>query len=271
MPRSQGDPAVLETTAIDRREAPPQPPNVPGESRLAQVAAGARAGVPIILGALAVGVAFGVLARTAGLSVAEIALMSIILFAGSAQFIATSLIAAGAAAPAIVATVFLVNVRHLLYSAALAPQLRRLPTWKNVLIGAELTDETFAVAASHLAAGRPARASWLIGLNLSFQVCWVASTVAGALLGDAIPDTRALGLDFALGAMFTALLVIQMASRPNPRVALAVIGVGAVVGVGGALVVPGSWAVVAATVAAASVGLALEAQAKRADGEPRWK
>ena len=248
----------METRTIERAEALATAPVALPESRLAQLGAGARACLPVILGFVAVGVAFGVVARTAGLSVAEVALMSIILYAGSAQFISAGLIAAGAAASAIVVTVFLVNIRHLLYSAALAPHVRHLPTWQNVAIGAELTDESFAVAASHLADDRRASGPWLIGLNLMGHTTWVVSTTAGALLGSAIPDTRVFGLDFALGAMFAALLVLQMASRPRLRPALAAIAVGAVVGVGGALVVPSSWAVVAATVVAASVGLALD-------------
>lgn len=264
----------METRTVDRVEAAPRSPETPGESRRAQLSGGIRACLPVIMGYLAVGFAFGVVARTAGLSVAEVALMSIILYAGSGQFIAAGLIGAGAAAPGIVATIFLVNIRHLLYSAALAPYVRHLRTWQNALFGAELTDETFAVASGHLFGGNTARAPWLFGLNLTAHATWTTATVAGAMLGSAIPDTRALGLDFALAAMFAALLVLQMASRPRRRPAFVVALVGAVVGVGGALVVPGSWSVVVATVVAASVGLALEGGVRREPSEREaqaWK
>ena len=232
---------------------------------------GARASLAVLLGYVAVGVAFGVVARTAGLSVPEVALMSLILYAGSAQFVTAGLLGAGAAASAIIVTVFLVNIRHLLYSAALAPHVRRLPSWQSALIGAQLTDETFTVAAGHLTRQAPAddgpaaqvgshagRARWLFGLNLTAHATWIAATVTGALLGSAIPDTRVLGLDFALAAMFAALLVLQMASRPAVYPAVGAAGVGAVVAVGGALIIPASWAIIAATIIAASVGLALE-------------
>jgi 4-azaleucine resistance transporter AzlC len=93
--------------------------------------AGVRDCLPVVLGYVAIGLAFGVVARTAGLSVLEVTLMSLILYAGSAQFITVGLIAAGAPALATVLTVALVNIRHLLYSAALAPHLRRASPWKN--------------------------------------------------------------------------------------------------------------------------------------------
>jgi 4-azaleucine resistance transporter AzlC len=234
------------------------------QSRGEHFAAGVKACLPVVMGYLAVGIAFGVVARTAGLSVAEVALMSLILYAGSAQFIAAGMIGAAAGAPGIIATIFLVNVRHFLYSAALAPHLRRLPAWKNALIGAELTDETFSVMSNHLATGGVARAPWFFGLNVTAQATWFVATVSGALLGSAIPDTRALGLDFALAGMFAALLVIQMASRPNLRPALIVAVTGAVVAVGGAGLIGESWSIVAATVIAASVGLVLDGR-KRAE------
>jgi len=220
--------------------------------------AGARACLPVVLGYMVVGLAFGIVARTAGLSVAEVVVMSLILYAGSAQFVVAGLLGAGAAAPAVIATVFLVNLRHVLYSAALAPHVRRVPTWQNALIGAELTDETFAIAAGHLHGDRQARAPWLFGLNVTAQATWVAATALGTLVGHALPDTHALGLDFALASMFAALLMMQVAGRSRTRVAVAVAAIGALLAVGSALVVPSSWAVILAALFAATAGALLE-------------
>lgn len=114
--------------------------------------------VPVVLGYIAIGLAFGVVAKTAGITVAEVALMSLILYAGSARFVMVRLIAAGMPAPTIIVTIFLVNVRHLLYSAAVSPHVRHLKAWQNMLIGAELTDETFAVASARLGRDIPAGA-----------------------------------------------------------------------------------------------------------------
>jgi 4-azaleucine resistance transporter AzlC len=219
---------------------------------------GMHACLPIVLGYLAIGVAFGVVARTAGLSPPEVALMSLLLYAGSAQFAAAGLIGAGASVSAIVVTVFLVNIRHFLYSASLSSRVKPLPMWKSVLIGAELTDETFSVAISRPADGRAIPASWLFGLNVTAQTTWLTATTAGALVGRAIPDTRALGLDFALAAMFAALLVLQVANHPRARHAIVVAAIGAAVAVGGAQIVSASWAIICAAVIAATAGVLLE-------------
>ncbi len=219
---------------------------------------GVRACLPVVLGYVAIGVAFGVVARSTGLVGAEVALMSAVLYSGTAQFVATGLIGVQAPVFAIVVTVFLVNLRHLLYSAALAPRLRGVSVWQSVLVGAQLTDETFAVAAGRSRGDGPLSAAWTIGLNITAQLTWVLASIAGAVLGQFVPNTEALGLDFALGAMFAALLVLQVMARPRVAVALLVAVLGAVSAVAGAFVMPASWAIILAAVMAASVGVVVE-------------
>lgn len=223
-----------------------------------QFLAGMRDSLPVVLGYLAIGMAFGVVGRTAGLSILEVFLLSVILYAGSAQFIFASMVASAAAPLAVVLTIFLVNIRHSLYSAALSPYLREQPLWKNALIGAELTDETFALATSHLVKGRTADPAWLFGINLTSQVSWVAATTLGALLGQAVSNLSALGLDFALAAMFAALLVLQMANHPRLRNAVIVALVAAFLAAAGTLFFSASWAILLAAVAAATTGVLLE-------------
>ena len=220
--------------------------------------AGVRDCLPVVLGYLAIGLAFGVVARTAGLSVLEATLMSVLLYAGSAQFITVGLIAAGAPALATIVTVALVNIRHLFYSAALAPHLHRAPLWKNLLAGIELTDETFALAASRLGTGAAVQHSWLFGVNVTAQLTWVTATCVGALLGQRVSNVSALGLDFALTAMFAALLVLQIVHRPRLRISIGVAIAAALVAVAGGLLLSTSWAIVAAAVVAATLGMALE-------------
>ncbi|MGE5653154.1 MAG: AzlC family ABC transporter permease, partial [Bacillota bacterium] len=91
-----------------------------------QLTTGARAALPIVLGYVPIGLAFGVLAVQQGLGVPGIFLMSLIVYAGSAQFIATGMLAAGASPTAIIATTFLVNLRHLLMSASMSAHLRHI-------------------------------------------------------------------------------------------------------------------------------------------------
>lgn len=169
--------------------------------------------IPTLLGYLSIGFAAGVVQYTSGLSVLEITLMSLLLYAGSAQFIAAGLIAASHPISAIIFTIFFVNLRHLLLSAALSPYFRHLSTWKNMIIGSQITDETFGVAIHKLANQRQANFYWMLGLNLTAYFNWFIANLFGAYFGKWIPNPEALGLDFALPAMFIGLLVLQFISR----------------------------------------------------------
>ena len=236
----------------------------PSVSSFTEFRNGMRDTSSIMLGYLATGLAFGVVARAGGLSIAEVGLMSLILYAGSAQFIVVALLAAGATLSAIIVTVFLVNVRHLLYSAALAPYVRRLPLWINALIGIELTDETFTLTTSKLLRGRQARGAWFLGIQITAQVVWILSTILGALLGNLLGDLRVWGLDFALPAMFAGLLFMQLEHRPNKVLPLFLALLSAILGTVAAQYMAGGWAIILATVLGASLGLLLE-------GRKSWK
>lgn len=238
-------------------------PGAGQEARTGRYADGVKDAAPVVLGYIAIGLAFGVVAKTAGITVPEVALMSMVLYAGSAQFVTVGLIAAGMPASAIIVTIFLVNVRHLLYSAAVSPHVRHLSAWQNALIGAELTDETFAVASSRLGRGIPASAGWFLGLNNASHATWILCTIAGAVLGSSITDTRVLGFDFALAAMFAALLILQIVNRPKIFAAVVAAAAGGIVALCGTLVLPSSWAIIAATLIAATVGTILEGRAEQ--------
>lgn len=231
--------------------APPSP-QAPPAAVPGRFADGVRAALPIVLGYLPIGAAFGVLAATAGLPVWAVAAMSLFVYAGSAQFIGTGLWAQAAPLGVIWATTFLVNLRHLLLSAALAPSLSDIPRWQSAGLAYSLTDESFAVASAALR-GRRTTAAYLAGLQWTAQAAWLLATVAGALLGRWLPDSRRLGLDFALPAMFVALLLMQVRGRQEVAVALTAGGLSVAL----AVLVPGHWNVMAATVAAATLGVML--------------
>ncbi|QJT10918.1 AzlC family ABC transporter permease [Oceanidesulfovibrio marinus] len=178
--------------------------------------------LPIILGYVPVGFAYGVLAREHGLDPVNTILMSVIVFAGSAQLIAVGLLGAGATAFSVIATTFVVNLRHMLMSAALGPRFTRWPKGRIALFTFQLTDETFALHASRFA-GNPAAADDIPGItrcNMLAQFSWVAGTVLGVVASDLISNTGRVGLDFALPAMFIALLVAQIRDRMHVAVAL---------------------------------------------------
>jgi 4-azaleucine resistance transporter AzlC len=221
---------------------------------------GARAGLPVVLGYVGIGIAAGVVERAAGLSYAEVLLLSMVLYAGSAQFVLTSMVTLASPLSAIVLTVFFVNVRHLLLAAALVPYLRKLPAWKNALLGLQLTDETFVVAAARFAKQPPARAAWMAGLNLAAYSTWALANLAGAVFSAQFSGSASMikVLGFALPCMFAGLLVLQLAARPRIRVGLAVALSGAALAIAVQSWHPGPWSVIVATIVGATVGLVLE-------------
>ena len=215
--------------------------------------------LPTVLGYLSIGIAAGVIEKTAGFSLVEIALMSTLIYAGSAQFILAGMFAAGAPATAIIFTVFFVNLRHLLMSAALAPYLKKLPLWKNVIIGSQITDETFGVAAQHASRNQYVSEKWILGLHVTAYVNWILANIIGGLFGEWIPDPHKYGMDYALPAMFIGLFVLQLiSSRSKVVIHLSVAGVAIIIAYSVHFFVPASIAVMIATLVAATVGVVIE-------------
>lgn len=171
---------------------------------------GMKACVPTILGYLGIGFALGVVGKGVGLSVLAIFLMSVIVYAGSAQFIICGLIAIQAPITSIIATVFLVNLRHFLMSLSVAPYFRQASLLENVGIGTLLTDESYGVLTMALKRMGKVSVAWTNGLNICAYLTWIVATVLGGLLGNFIPEPEVFGLDFALVAMFLGLFLFQV-------------------------------------------------------------
>lgn len=218
--------------------------------------AGFKRGMPIVLGYVPVAFAFGVLAVQNNIPPAFAVCMSVFLFAGSGQFVAASLWGTGAGAASVILMVFVVNLRHLLMSAALAPHLKPLSRLQKFLFGYEMTDETFAVHATAFQQGWALVVPTLYACNLTAHCSWVGGTLLGVLFGSLITDVRPLGLDYALIAMFLALLVPQCRERLHVVVAL----VALVLSVSLRLAGMGQWNVIVATVLAALLGAYLQRQ-----------
>jgi 4-azaleucine resistance transporter AzlC len=214
--------------------------------------------VPTLLGYLSIGFAAGVVGHTSGLSVLEITLMSILIYAGSAQFIIAGMVANHGSIAAIVFTVFIVNLRHLLLSAALSPYFRHLTTLKTVMIGSLLTDETFGVSINKASNQTSLSEKWMNGLNVTAYLNWIFATMAGAFFGQWITNPEKFGLDFALSAMFIGLLVLQLIGRKKLARDLIVVISAVVFVVGISMVTSGSVAVIIATIGAATIGVLIE-------------
>ncbi len=221
-------------------------------------AAGILQALPIILGYVPVGFAFGVLAQKAGISTWNTLLLSLLVYAGSSQLIAVGLFAAGIPAPSIILTTFIVNLRHMLMSAALAPFLRGWRRSELAAFAFELTDETFAIHSARFAAGSTTKAE-TFAINIAAQCAWVFATWLGIVAGQLVTDVKPWALDYALPAMFIGLLVLQIKTRRQVVVAL-LTGVLAVVlqqiGIE-------QWHVIIATIIGATVGVFIEWISKR--------
>ncbi len=214
---------------------------------------GVKAALPIVLGYLPLGFAYGVLAREAGLTLYQTTMMSALVYAGSSQFIAVAMIGAAATAAAITFTVFLVNLRHLLMSASFIPHLRHYPVPLLGFISYEITDETYAVAISHFREYQ-AEPAYHLGLNLAAHSAWTLAGFLGGVFGNLIANPEQLGLNYALPAMFIALLVMQAKDKE----AVLVAATAALVSVLIKHFFAGSWNIILATVIAATVGVFVE-------------
>ena len=214
--------------------------------------------VPTLLGYLSIGFAAGVVEKTAGLSITEIALISLLLYAGSGQFIAAGMVAAAHPVSAIVFTIFFVNSRHLLLSAALAPYFQNQTTNQNIITGALLTDETFGVAMTHALNKKQLNYNWMLGLNITAYLNWVLANIAGGFFGQWIGSPEKYGLDFALPAMFIGLLILQITSQKKyiVNILVAVSAIGSVIV--SSFIIPGSAGVIIATIVASTVGMVIE-------------
>ncbi|MCI0394590.1 MAG: AzlC family ABC transporter permease [Chloroflexi bacterium] len=181
---------------------------------------GVKAELPILIGVVPFGLIYGVLALEAGLPAGQAQAMSAIVFAGSAQFLTTQLVAGQAPALVIFLTAVLVNLRHALYSAAVAPYLKHLsPAWRWGLAYL-LTDEAYAVTIIHYRRDEPSSHKhwYFLGAGLALWTAWQASTAAGIFLGAQVPDSWS--LDFTLALTFIALVVPALKDRASVAAAL---------------------------------------------------
>lgn len=204
-----------------------------------QFYAGARACIPVVISVAAYGVVWGVLARGAGLSLLEAAMMSALVFAGSAQFVALDLWTTTPSTlpigPLILAAL-IVNLRYLLLTATLRPLFGAHEQTKGALSMALVSDETWAVTIGEMAKGRGSYA-FLMGGAVFAYVCWQATTLIGYSLGSAIDDPAQYGLDFAFTATFLALL-LGMWKGKGDLIPWLVGGLSAIIA---AKLIPGSW------------------------------
>lgn len=198
---------------------------LPTPSPRSEFFSGVRAELPILVGVLPFGLIYGALAIQAKIPARPALAMSSIVLAGSAQFVATQLLGAGAPAAVILLTTFVVNLRHMLYSASVAPHLKPLRSLWKWLLAYLLTDEAYAVSIMHYTTGSGIRDQgtddrhwYFLGAGIALWITWQVSTAAGIFLGAQIPTGW--HLDFALPLTFMALARPAITDRPTQTAAL---------------------------------------------------
>jgi 4-azaleucine resistance transporter AzlC len=215
---------------------------------------GVNLGIPIFLGYVPVGIAFGILARTVGFSAFEAVVCSATALAGAGQFIALSVLASGASVAAVLLATTVVNLRYVLFASTLSPYLRGVPTPTLAPLGFTLTDETFAINVADRRIGLSTPAS-MLGVGAVSWVGWVLGTAIGAIGAGWIGDPARFGVGFAMPAMFVALFIALAEDRRHVVTGLLagalvlVLPLSASLG----LAIPQSWFLITASMAAASV------------------
>jgi 4-azaleucine resistance transporter AzlC len=193
-------------------------------TRRSEFLAGIRGEAPILPGVFPFGMIYGVLALSAHIPAITAQAMSSVVFAGSSQFIIAQLVAAGTPPLVIIVTAFIVNIRHMLYSASLAPFVKRLPTHWKWLLAYLLTDEAYAVTILHYRQSEDetrnsAYKHWyFFGAGLALWTTWQISTAIGIFLGTQVPPSWS--LDFTSTLTFIALVVPSLKDRASTAAAL---------------------------------------------------
>jgi 4-azaleucine resistance transporter AzlC len=178
---------------------------------------------PAAIAAVPIGLLFGAVAVAKGLSPAEVTLMSLLVFAGGAQFAAIETWVSPAPVAALAFATLLINARHVLMGASLGPKMRATRGQK-LLAFFFLTDESWALA-ERRSLDRPLTLAYWTAAAVVLPIAWVGSTALGAVLGSFLGDPQKLGADFA----FTALFIGLIAGFGRARVTLITIAVGAAV------------------------------------------
>lgn len=237
------------------------PANPAGEAPLpdlkAQFSQGALASMPLWLGIIPFGLAYSLGAKTAGLNPLEIQGMSLLVYAGASQLIASGLIGSATNGFSIILVTLIVNLRHLLFGTSLLSVLGHLKWYQKACLAFGLTDEAYAVSVRKLLQ-REAGPAFLVGAMVALYLCWQLSTFLGILLGGVIPDPTSLGLQLVFPLSFSVMLMPYLKFRPGQAAALAA----GVLAIAAKLALGGNWYILIGAVGGTFVGFMVDKRSK---------
>ncbi|MFZ3577339.1 AzlC family ABC transporter permease [Virgibacillus sp. DJP39] len=236
----------MATNSISKRELSPS---------MQMIQKGIAVGLPIMLGYLPIAITYGVLARQAGMTLTELTLMSVFVFAGASQFMAVNMIAAGSGFLEIVIATLVLNFRHFVMSLSFMNRLRGIGLNAKVPLSLGLTDETFAMSSLHPTEAKKEKGVlFYTALILTAYFSWIVGSFLGGVLGEVIPSQLSQSMGIALYAMFVGLLIPSV--KKEKRVGL--IAVFAIlINVLFSQFTSEGWAIVAGTVIGAASGIFL--------------
>ena len=218
--------------------------------RKQQYLAGMRAGIPVILGFVPVGIAYAVMAQQAGFTVAETVFMSVAVFAGASQMMAVGMYAQGAGLIAMILATFILNLRHLIMSTCVVNRMRDDKLGLKLLAAFGVTDESFAIFTTEDKAN--CSVFYFLGLITVTYTSWVAGSVIGAVASGFLPEIVSASLDIALYAMFLGLLMPNV--KQNFRLGI-LVAITAVANTALSQLIDSSWALIVSTLACAALGV----------------
>lgn len=216
----------------------------------AQYVNGLRAGIPVILGFVPVGIAYALMARQAGFSIFETCFMSLSVFAGASQMMAVGMYAQGAGIIAIIIATFILNLRHLIMSMCVNNRMPRTKIGLKLLAAFGITDESFAIFTTEKQEN--CTVPFFLGLITVTYLSWNAGTLAGALANDLLPPIITASLGVSLYAMFIGLLFPNLSK--NLKLAVLVI-LTAVCNTVLTQFIASSWALIISTLLCAFIGV----------------
>ena len=175
--------------------------------------AGLKAIFPLCIGAFPFSFIVGAISINVGMSVLQSTLWSLTVFAGSAQMVALGLVQSSTEIVVIFVTTFVINLRHILYSASLSEYIKEYNILTRMLMSYGLTDEVYAVTIGEMKQEKPGRKWFYFAAMFGFWINWVVADFCGALIGSSFPHIADYGLDFAMVAAFIAIVIPQVKKR----------------------------------------------------------